>query len=124
VTVPIDDKDTSISYSASGWTTPTAGNGGYFERTRHHSVTNGATASFSVTSTVQNARLRILGGPGNGGATMAVDGGTPVPITEESDTQRRDVVANVTLGAPGTHHVVITVSSGPFNLDGYAFSDY
>jgi len=123
VTVPIDDDDHSIAY-AGGWTAPSAGNGGYFERTRHHSVTNGATASFSVTSTVQDARLRILGGPGNGGATMTVDGGTPVPITEQSDTPRREVVANVTLGPAGTHDVVITISSGPFNLDGYAFSDY
>ena len=124
VTVPIDDDDPSVTYSGAGWTTPSVGNGGYFERTRHHSVTTGATASFSVTSTVQDARLRILGGPGNGGATMTVDGGTAVPINEDPSLARRDVVANVTLGSPGTHDVVITVSSGPFNLDGYAFSDY
>ena len=124
VTVPIDDEDASIRYSGGGWTAPSVGNGGYFERTRHHSVVNGARASFSVTSSVPGARLRILGGTGNGGATMTVDGGTAVPIPEEPDTDRRAVVANETLGHAGKHHVVITVSSGPFNLDGYAFSDY
>lgn len=124
VTVPIDDADPSITYSGGDWTAPSVGNGGYFERSRHHSVVNGATASFSVTSTVPNARLRILGGPGNGGATMTIDGGTPVPITEDSTIARREVVANETVGQAGVHNIVITVSSGPFNLDGYAFSDY
>jgi hypothetical protein len=124
VTVPMDDEDPSITYSGSDWTAPSVGNGGYFDRSRHHSVVNGSTASFSVTSTVADARLRILGGPGNGGATMTVDGGTPAPIIEDSMVARRDIIANVKLGPPGTHEVVITVSSGPFNLDGYAFSDY
>jgi hypothetical protein len=125
VTVPIDDEDGSITYSSGDWTAPSAGNGGYFERTRHHTVTTGATASFSVTSTVQNARVRILGGPGNSAATMTIDGGTPIPLDPEtSATTRRAVIGNVTLGSPGKHDVVIAVASGPFNLDGYAFSDY
>jgi hypothetical protein len=114
--VPFDDGDPLAGYS-SGWTS--TGGSGAFQGTYHSTSTNGASVVFSFPTLQPGATGKILGGPGNGTATIYNENDVVITtVTETPDTPPGALLAASVFGLGGSPTMKVVVTSGTFVIDG------
>ena len=120
VCTPFDDANPALTYTGS-WSTA-SGDPSWFMGTRHTTSTVGDSVTLTLPTPVQAYYAYALGGPGNGSATIATDGGSATS-TETSSTPKASVLVNSLFWQPNyTTQVTVTVTSGTFTLDGIVIS--
>jgi hypothetical protein len=116
--VPYDDDHAIASYSA-GWST--ASGAAYFQGGYHTTSTTGASMIFTFNGQA-GINARIMGGPGNGTATVTDENGGTELVSETPSYPAGGPIVGYVWGSNGTHTLTVTVTSGTFIIDGLSFT--
>jgi subtilisin family serine protease len=109
-----DSSKPTISYAAGAWTTRHKANA----HGKSYRTTSSVGAWAGVSFTGQGVAWVAPVGPSKGIARIQLDGSPPILVNlERSSAKARRIVWASGPLAPGAHHLVITVVSGPVDLD-------
>ncbi|KAJ7490753.1 hypothetical protein FB451DRAFT_1389518 [Mycena latifolia] len=125
-TLFVDDSDAHAEYSL-GWNT-TGGNGN-FKQAAHLSTSAGSSVSLAFEGNFVSASGPVFFGTKGEGfnASVAIDGGSPSPITQShlsqvGQTTFNNILFTTSNLAPGNHTIVVTaLDNHPFGVDYFLF---
>lgn len=120
VSVPLDDGNAVFAAAYTGNVTVGAGGDSFLGSLHTLSPADGGNpVAGTFTHTFNGTSVAVIA-PAGGTATVAIDGGAPVPLDLSAAGPRSKVFERTGL-APGPHTIVIVAQSGAVNLDGFVF---
>lgn len=112
ITFPFDDGDAGMTYTGT-WATSGAETLDYLG-TLHTSSDPAATVSYGF----QGGSVSIVARGSCGDASVAIDGGTPQPVTRLCGNEHRAVVFTAPVDPNAPHTLVLSITGGTFGFDG------